>query len=234
MRCEDLEPHFLDDLKAQNETPLPEGFAEHLAECSQCRALLELWQGLDRLPLEPPDPNLGQRFRQRLTQGQPPPKQQSWFFPLAAAALLLAGVAFGAGYSLRLPEAGQARDCADLGRGSTSERLQSIAMVSPSRNPECNLAEALLERVAQDPSTEVRLSAVEALYLFGSEPELALRLETTLQRQERPAVQLALVDLLAALRERRAAEALRRLVREGHLRPEVRRRAELRLNEFRS
>ncbi len=234
MRCEDLEPHFLDGLKACNETTLPDGFAEHLDECSQCRALLELWQGLDRLPLEPPDPDLGQRFRQRLAQVHPPPKQQSWFFPLAAAALLLAGVAFGAGYSLRLPEAGQTRDCADLGRGSTSERLQTIAMVSPSRNPQCNLAEALLERIAQDPSTEVRLSAVEALYLFGSEPELALRLETGLQQQDRPAVQLALVDLLAALRERRAAETLRRLVRDGHLRPEVRRQAELRLNELRS
>ncbi len=234
MRCEDLETHFLDGLKAQNETTLPAGFAEHLAECPRCRALLELWQGLDRLPLEPPDPGLGQRFRQRLAQLQPPPKRQSWFFPLAAAALLLAGVALGAGYSLRFPEAGRTRDCADLGRGSASERLQAIAMVSPSRNPECNLAEALLERVAQDPSTEVRLSAVEALYLFGSEPELAHQLETSLQRQERPAVQLALVDLLAALRERRAAEALRRLVQDGHLGPAVRRRAQSRLEELRS
>jgi len=234
MRCEDLETHFLDGLKARNETTLPEGFAEHLEECSQCRALLELWQELDRLPLEAPDPGLGQRFRQRLTQVHPPPKRQSWFFPLAAAALLLAGVALGAGYSLRFPETGRTKDCVDLGRGSASDRLQAIAMVSPSRNPQCNLAEALLERVAQDPSTEVRLSAVEALYLFGSEPELALRLETCLQLQDRPAVQLALVDLLAALRERRAAEALRRLVRDGHLGPAVRRRAQSRLEELRS
>lgn len=233
MRCEDLETHFLDGLKARNETPLPEGFAEHMEACPRCRALMELWQGLDRLLLEPPDPALGQRFRQRLAQVQPPPKRQSWFLPLAAAALLLAGVAVGAGYSLRLPESGRTRDDA-LHRGSTSERLQAIALVAPSPAAGDQLLEALLERVAQDPSTEVRLSAVEALYLFGSEPDLALRLETSLQRQDRPVVQLALVDLLAALRERRAAEALRRLVREGHLGPAVQRRAQSRLKELRS
>lgn len=233
MRCMDLEQHFLDGLTARNETTLPEGFAEHLEECSQCRELLQLWQGLDRLPLESPDSSLGKRFRQRLAQVQSPPKQQSWLFPLAAAALLLAGIAFGAGYSLGSPEVAQTPDCADLGRGFPSERLQAIAMVSPTRNSGCNLVEALLERIAQDPSTEVRLSAVEALYLFGSEPGLALRLEVSLQRQESPEVQLALVDLLAALRERRAAEALRRLVREDRFAPEVRHRAELRLQEAR-
>ncbi len=234
MRCEDLEPHFLDGLKAPNRASLPEGFADHLAECSRCRGLLELWQELDRLPLEPPDPGLGQRFRTRLARVQPAPKRQNWFFPLAAAALVLAGIGLGAGYSLRRPETRRFQNGAGLDRGSASERLLAIAMVSPSPNTGGDLVEALLERVAQDPSTEVRLSAVEALYLFGSEPELPLRLVAGLERQERPEVQLALVDLLAALRERRAAEALRRLVREGHLGPEARRRAQSRLEELRS
>ena len=69
--------------------------------------------------------------------------------------------------------------------------------------------------------------------LCASDPALGQRIAEALPRQTRPEVQLALVDLMVALRERRAAEALRRLLQDARLNPEVRRRAETRLAEQR-
>lgn len=235
MHCKDLEPHLLDALKGSPDAALAQDLAEHLASCSHCRELQALWIGLDQLPLEAPDPSLVHQFHLRLRASKPPTRLSGWLLPLAAAVLLVAGTTFVAGYSLRRPDAptsegGPVR--ASLRRGSAADRMQAIALLAPTPHNGSDLTEALLERIAEDPNTQVRLSAVEALYVFGSEPGVATRLEAALRHQDRPEVQLALVDLMAALRERRAVEALRRLLRDGHLGPAVRRRAQSRLEEL--
>ncbi len=78
----------------------------------------------------------------------------------------------------------------------------------------------------------VRLAAVEALYLAAPEGDRDGRVEAALRGQDRPEVQAALVDLLVALRQRRAAEALRSLLAEGRLAPSARRQAERRLADL--
>ncbi len=90
----------------------------------------------------------------------------------------------------------------------------------------------VLDRIARDSSTAVRLAAVEALYLAAPEGDRDGRVEAALRSQDRPEVQVALVDLLVALRQRRAAEALRRLLAEGRLAPSVRLQAERRLADL--
>lgn len=233
MRCQDLEPYLLDGLKDGNDSGLPPDLRDHLEACAACRALRDLWLGLGPLTAAEPDPELGRRFRRRLA-AQEPPRSRGWLLPLAAAGVVLAA-GFGAGFALRRqdpPRSAGASLAANLGRGSTSDRLQAIAMAIP--GPEVNakgLLEALLVRTVRDPDLQVRLAAVEALYLFGAEPGLASRLETALRAQDHPEVQLALVDLMAALRERRAADALRRLLQDERLGPEVRQRAAQGLKE---
>jgi HEAT repeat protein len=200
--------------------------------------LQELVLSLDEIPVPPPDPALGARFRARLHQEVARPKPvvhrlAGWGLPLAAAALLMLGGAFATGYALRgsaEPSSPREAALARLRRGTPADRMQTI---TSTRGGDPDLAGALLDRVMRDPSLDVRLSAVEALYLFGSDPSLGGRIAEALPRQDRPQVQLALVDLLVALRERRAAEALRRLLRDDRLGPEVRRRAEAQLAEQR-
>jgi len=238
MRCEDIQIHLLDGLKNAQDPALPTGFAEHLATCAECRELRELWLALDEAPVAP-DPDLSARFRERLRREHPKPlpgvnRLSGWALPLAAALLLAISGAFAAGYVLRgeAPSSPRQAALARLRQGTPASRMQSIALVS-NRGGDAEMAGALLNRVMQDPSLEVRLSAVEALYLFGSDPALGQRITEALPRQTRPEVQLAMVDLMVALRERRAAEALRHLLQDARLNPEVRRRAETRLAEQR-
>jgi len=84
------------------------------------------------------------------------------------------------------------------------------------------MADTLFDLVNRDPDTQVRLAAVEALYLFAGDPALRSRIVAAIARQDRAEVQTALVDLIVGLRERRAVEALRRLGQDGKLAPELR------------
>lgn len=234
MRCEDAQLHLLDPTHPE----APE-LAAHLRSCPECRELGDLWMGLDHLPAPLPDPGMADRFERRLRRqlrAHRPSRHplSGWGLPLAAAMLLAVGGAFQVGYRLRPDtQSSESPVVARLRQGSASERLQTLALVSAPQGSEPQLMDALLERVMQDPAPEVRLAAVEALYLFGGDPSLGLKVADALPHQELPRVQLALVDLLVALRERRAAEALRQLLREDRLGPEARLRAKVRLAEQR-
>lgn len=223
MRCESVSSLLLEAFKGSGSSDLSREVRTHLEHCSECRELWELWSALGDWPTPPPDPGLPWRFRQRL-KGLTPPRRSGWILPIAAALLLVAVGAFAAGLSLGRP-------ALTFDPGRSRDRLQAIALAWS--EPREDFPEALVERIAHDPSSEVRLAAVEALYLFADSPHLVERLEEALMRQDRPEVRLALVDLLAALREKRAAEALRRLLQGGHLEPGTRHHVEQRLRELR-
>jgi len=216
MRCEEL----LDTLKADSGNPEVEA---HVATCGDCRELADLWAGLAALPDPPVPEGLARRFAARLPRRRMP-AWMGW----AAAALLLAGLGFAAGRGWAGPDGPESLDFA---QGSDPQRLQRVTLAA--YGPEDNeLAGALLDRIARDSSTAVRLAAVEALYLAAPEGDRDGRVEAALRSQDRPEVQVALVDLLVALRQRRAAEALRSLLAEGRLAPSVRRQAERRLADL--
>lgn len=216
MRCEDL----LDTLKADPENPEVEA---HGAVCDECRELARLWAGLAALPDPPVPEGLAERIVARL-----PCRWAPAWMGWAAAALLLAGLGFAAGRAWAGPDGSTALDFA---QGSDPQRFQRVTLAAYGPQ-DADLAEALLDRIARDSSTAVRLAAVEALYLAAPEGDRDGRVEAALRNQDRPEVQAALVDLLVALRQRRAGEALRRLLAEGHLAPSVRRQAERRLADL--
>jgi hypothetical protein len=160
----------------------------------------------------------------------------------SAAAVLAIGLGFGLGLWTRsaargpgAPEVAQMRTEIDglrqqvslalIGQSSAGERLRGVALVSQVRRPEESLLTGLLELVDNDPNVNVRLSAVDALYLFSGNPRIREGLARSLQRQTSPVVQIALIDLIVGIREKQAAEALRKLVDDQRVRPEVRQRA---------
>jgi len=229
MSCQAFQEHLLSG------EPLPGDLALHGAQCAQCQEVQRLWESLRELPQPEPSAQFTLRFHQRLATElarSPQPVRGGWWLPLGTAALLLLSLGVGLGYLLRGNDPHLDPVQARLQRGSTGERLEAIAQVSTRSVGQGDILSALLDRVQRDPETQVRLSAVEALYLFGAEPELSRRVEALLPGQERPEVQLALIDLLSALRQQRATEALRRLVREERLSPAVRHRAEQRLGQL--
>jgi hypothetical protein len=112
-----------------------------------------------------------------------------------------------------------------LDNGSASERLRGVNLSTRMEQPDARLLDGLLESLDNDPSINVRLAVVDALYLFADHPTVRERLSGALAEQDSPLVQMALIDLLVSLRERRAAAALKDLIESERLAPEVRQRA---------
>ncbi len=114
-----------------------------------------------------------------------------------------------------------------LDQSSPSQRLKGLSWSSTVETPDEKLLEALLETLNHDPNVNVRLSAVDALYLFSHHPMVKKGIVESLPRQTSPLVQVALIDLMVDMREKQAADALKRLIQDNKLNPEVKQRAKL-------
>jgi len=113
-----------------------------------------------------------------------------------------------------------------LSQPSASERLQGISYTSAVQSPNTKTLEALVNTLNTDPNPNVRLAAVEALYLFRNQPGVKSSLVSALAVQDSPLVQIALIDLLVEIREQRAAAALEALIKDEKLNPDVKKLAE--------
>ena len=121
---------------------------------------------------------------------------------------------------------------AKIDRPQASERLEALSLSARLDNPDRATLRALLNTLDGDPNVNVRLAAVDALYLFRNDPAVRDGLVAALGRQFSPLVQVALIDLLVEVRERRAVDALRRLIGTGRLAAQVRDHAELGLKQI--
>ena len=73
-----------------------------------------------------------------------------------------------------------------------------------------------------DPSTNVRLSALDALYPHANQPIVRSGVLATLPREQNPLVQVAMIDFLVAARDRAAVPELERLARSENINQAVR------------
>ncbi len=113
-----------------------------------------------------------------------------------------------------------------LDQPSSSDRIKGINLSYGIKSPGPDMLRKLLHTLNNDPNVNVRLSAVDALYLYHGQPIVREGLAQSLSKQTSPLVQLALISLMVEMRERQAVEALKRLIQEEELQPEVRNRAE--------
>jgi len=168
------------------------------------------------------------------------PKQPAFQFAFAVT-LLIAGLFIGN----RLNAPAPARDSSELvtlrnelnsmrelmtltllRQESPSERLQGVSWVQNMDKPDKELLSALLHRLDYDPNINVRLAAVDALYLFVNQPLVRQGLIQSLSRQTSPLVQIALIDLIVQMRETPAIAALKKLIMDEKINVEVKQRAE--------
>jgi hypothetical protein len=94
-----------------------------------------------------------------------------------------------------------------LQQKSTSDRLQGVLATMSVDNPDRKVLTDLVGALAFDPSVNVRLSAVEALAPHASEDVVRAGLLAALPRESAPLVQMAMIELLASVRET-GAEAI--------------------------
>jgi hypothetical protein len=113
-----------------------------------------------------------------------------------------------------------------LEQRSPVDRLKGVSWSSRVERPNQGTLEKLLHTLNNDPNVNVRLSVVDALYLFYGNPIVKEGLIRSLSEQTSPLVQVAIIDLIINMRERKAIESLKNLIQTEQLDPEVKQHAE--------
>ena len=257
--CEDIQKLIPDLLTGDLPPQDHQVVQDHLAECSACRdeitGLSETWAQLGVLPDPKASPALREGFYAMLSResGQADvdatlalrrvrkPKPYLPWVVSTAATLLVAVGAFTLGRwaqsgnppQMAYPGVATSADLAMLQSPSVGDRMVGITLIAQNGNGDPSLAGPLLDLLDHDPNVRVRLAAVEALYFFDHQPEVRSRVAAALNQQTSPLVQMALIDLLVGMREKRAHEALQALIQDHRIQPEVREKAEASLAKAR-
>ena len=106
---------------------------------------------------------------------------------------------------------GQAFVASLIQQQSTNERLHAVLTKIDQQNPDQKDLAALVGALALDPSVNVRLSALDALYPHAERELVRNGVLASLPREQNPLVQVAMIDFLVAARERNATPELQKL-----------------------
>ncbi len=262
MTCERTQEKFADYLTGDLDDAGRGEVQKHILDCGACREDLEnltvVWAKLGVLPEEQPGSAVRSRFYAMLEDykaAQPVGAKSRWtdwfsfrrpaFAASFSAFLLLLGVVAGwfltgarpggekyASLSREVQDMRQQVALSLLSKPSASDRIQGVSYSAEVKNPNDTTLAALFKAVDSDPNPNVRLAAVDALYLFRDRPGVRETLVKSLSAQSYPLVQVALIDFLVEVRETRAIEALKKLIDAGELTPEVKKRAEQGLKQI--
>ncbi len=234
-RRSELETHLLlcADCRtwAREETEVWEALGQ-LNEAAPTEAMRARFEGLLDSWQEP-SRAAGPRFRLRRGPGWHP---RSWGAVAAAACLLLgigvgrwtagAGAVPSAELAALQEEVGSLNELVALSllrQESAASRLEGVRYGRQAGQPDGEVLRALSDRIVRDPSTNVRLAAVEALAPLADRPEVQLLLVGSLRQQEAPLVQIALIDLLIDSESPGVQKAIDSLLDNPLLHTEVRR-----------
>ncbi|MCU0324873.1 MAG: HEAT repeat domain-containing protein [Spirosomaceae bacterium] len=113
-----------------------------------------------------------------------------------------------------------------LKQESASARLQAVNYSYDMTMADDTLLNALIRTLDYDPSVNVRMAAVEAVGRFGKSPMVRTSLVNSLMKQNDPSMQIAVIDMLIELRERRAVPILASLAESSQLPDFVKEKAE--------
>ncbi|MFC1540833.1 zf-HC2 domain-containing protein [Candidatus Latescibacterota bacterium] len=112
-----------------------------------------------------------------------------------------------------------------LSQPSAIDRLEGVNMVSLENESNEELIPALLTILNTDDNVNVRMAAVDKLYLFCDRQDVREELVKSLSVQLSPLVQISLIDLLVELRETSALEVLKQLSEGQQIHESVKNRA---------
>jgi len=98
--------------------------------------------------------------------------------------------------------------------------------------PDPQVLSALLQVLDYDPNANVRLAAVDALQQFSDQSMVRQGLVQALTRQSSPLVQIALIDLLVQIQEKRSVDTFKRMIADENLNDAVKQRAERALKQL--
>jgi hypothetical protein len=97
-------------------------------------------------------------------------------------------------------------------QNSASQRLQGVNVAFQMERPDDEVVRALVKAMNEDPNSNVRLAALDALGKFQAEPPVRNALIKSLSTQKDPIVQIALIQLLVRMKERGVVKDLEKIV----------------------
>jgi hypothetical protein len=97
---------------------------------------------------------------------------------------------------------------------SASQRMLGVAASYQISQPDDEIVNALLKTMGEDPNTNVRLAALEALSKFHQQEHVRLALIASLAKQKDPVVQISLIRLMVEMKEKSVIRELDRLTKD--------------------
>lgn len=151
------------------------------------------------------------------------------FYRVAAAVLLvMAGVAIGNWINNNQQ---QQRELAELkqqveenrrvmmamleNQQSASQRMQGLSVAYEMDKPDDEIVKMLVKTMNEDPNSNVRLAAMEALGKFSNEAKVRSALIQSLSSQKDPVVQIALIQLLVKMNEKGVVKQLEGMTKDA-------------------
>jgi len=158
--------------------------------------------------------------------------------PMTAAAMLVLGLLTGA---LLMQKGGTSPDEGSdvvaeltqlrtdlmmtlLKEESSSDRLKAVHITSELTEVTEPITEALLKTLREDPNSNVRLAALDALYPFAERPQVRTGLIKSISFQEDPLVLIAMSELMVDLQEQKSVDELEQVLEREDTPPEVKER----------
>jgi hypothetical protein len=199
------------------------------------KQLLEVIQVMDKIkPLEPSG-KMKIAFEQALQNEIAAQKKTKTlfftpvFYRVAAAVLLvLAGVAIGNWFNATQQ---QEKELASLkqqveenrrvmlammeNQQSASQRMQGLSVAYDMDKPDDEIVKVLVKTMNEDPNSNVRLAAMEALGKFSTEDAVRNALIQSLSQQNDPVVQIALIQLLVKMKEKGVVKQLEEITKDA-------------------
>lgn len=242
----DLIPEYLDG-SLDNETM--KDIQRHLEKCPQCQqevkemeALLKAFKN-DVVPV--PSERLRSRFEEALdsekaSMGKVVPlsskkRTHDWASSAlkiaASIALLVASFQMGSVFQQKKidQELANLKDenlnmkqtamLSLMENQSASKRIQGVAYIEEFENPDEAIIQALANRLLNDENDNVRLTAFEALSKYTSSETVKHVLIEALEKEKNPSIQVAIIQTLVQIQEKKAAEPMKKLLENEDTQP---------------
>lgn len=104
---------------------------------------------------------------------------------------------------------------------SASKRIQGVSYFEEFSNPDEDIIEALANRMHFDENRNVRLTAVEALGKFTTSENVKKSFITALKAEKDPVIQIAIIQTLVRIQEKKAIEPMKSLMANEETEPFV-------------
>nr|WP_297787449.1 HEAT repeat domain-containing protein [uncultured Allomuricauda sp.] len=237
-------PDYLDGKLSKSDEV---SFEKHIAQCNDCQKELEEIKAFlnvfdDEVPT--PSSRLKTKFesvleQEKMSQGKVVQlnenKSSNWtgnVLKIAASiALLVAAFQMGSLVQQRKVnediaqlqnETNQMKQTAMLSlmeNQSASKRIQGVNYIEEFEQPDEAIIQALSNRMLYDENDNVRMSAFDALTKFTSSETVKNTFIEALENEKNPSIQVAIIQALVQIQERKAVEPMKKLLEKEDTQP---------------